>query len=284
MLTLKFRLRFFALTLLFLSLLPGVGMAATKDISSSVTQSFNSSGDVRPGMAVRLKDKSNDTVVPLEKSRAKDLLGVVLSPGSTAVVLSAQKPKGTQVVVARKGLYPMLVSGQNGPIKSGDLIMVSDVPGIGMKSDGDSATAIVGKARQSFDGQTGNAGSLSLKAADGSTVTLAATRLDVDLDVPFSPVYAQNTAYVPDFLSRMAAGIAGKQVSAVRIYLGLAVVGVAAFLSGSLLSGGVRGGMVAIGRNPLSKRSIFRGIAETSAIGLGIFVIGLVAVYLLLKL
>ena len=256
--------------------------AAEADISQSVTQSYNAGEGIQTGMAVRLKDGSKDTVVPLEKKKVKDLLGVVVPAGASPVVLSPDKVSAPQVLVARKGVYKLLVSNQNGAVKKGDLITVSDAPGIGMKSV-DGTTALIGKAAEAFDGQNNSVGNATLKAGSESRV-VGIGRISVDLNAPYNPAYAQQAAYVPGFLANAAAGLAGKPVSAARIYLALVVLGIAAFLSGSLLAGGVRGGLVAIGRNPLSKRSIFRGIAQTATLGLGIFVIGVFAVYLLLKL
>ncbi|QQS18685.1 hypothetical protein IPL68_01180 [Candidatus Saccharibacteria bacterium] len=56
------------------------------------------------------------------------------------------------------------------------------------------------------------------------------------------------------------------------------------FMTGSLLYGGVRSSLVSIGRNPLAKKSILRGLIQVVILGLTVFVIGLIAIYLLLKL
>jgi len=47
---------------------------------------------------------------------------------------------------------------------------------------------------------------------------------------------------------------------------------------------GIRSGMIAVGRNPLSKKSIIRSLIQTVIAGLIIFLAGVFAVYLLLKL
>jgi len=57
-----------------------------------------------------------------------------------------------------------------------------------------------------------------------------------------------------------------------------------AAISGSILYGGVRTTMVSIGRNPLAKASIMRGLAQVVLVSIIIFIIGLIGVYLLLKL
>jgi hypothetical protein len=51
-----------------------------------------------------------------------------------------------------------------------------------------------------------------------------------------------------------------------------------------MLYSGIRSGMIAVGRNPLSKKSIMRSLIETVIAGLIVFAVGIFAVYLLLKL
>ena len=64
----------------------------------------------------------------------------------------------------------------------------------------------------------------------------------------------------------------------------MAVLFAAAAVSGALIYSGVRSGMIAIGRNPLSKKSILRGIVQVIIVAITIFLIGIFGVYLLLKL
>ncbi|MEZ0208663.1 MAG: hypothetical protein ACAH17_00595, partial [Candidatus Paceibacterota bacterium] len=50
------------------------------------------------------------------------------------------------------GRVPLKVSTENGPIAVGDRIVLSNVPGVGMKEGGTSTEAVVGIALESFDG------------------------------------------------------------------------------------------------------------------------------------
>lgn len=52
----------------------------------------------------------------------------------------------------------------------------------------------------------------------------------------------------------------------------------------AVLYAGIRNGVISIGRNPMSKKSIFRAIFEVILTAALILIIGLFAVYLLLKL
>jgi hypothetical protein len=52
----------------------------------------------------------------------------------------------------------------------------------------------------------------------------------------------------------------------------------------AIIYAGVRNGVISIGRNPMSKKSIFRALIETILTSLLILIVGMFAVYLLLKL
>ena len=70
----------------------------------------------------------------------------------------------------------------------------------------------------------------------------------------------------------------------IRVYISLAVLFASASVAGALIYSGIRSGMIAIGRNPLSKKSIVRGMVQVVIVALIIFMAGIFGVYLLLKL
>jgi hypothetical protein len=73
--------------------------------------------------------------------------------------------------------------------------------------------------------------------------------------------------------------VANKPVSALRVYLSVTVLVATLFITGSMLYGGVRGGMTAIGRNPLAKGIISRGLLQTIIFGLVVLMLGMLAAY-----
>ena len=78
--------------------------------------------------------------------------------------------------------------------------------------------------------------------------------------------------------------VTDKPVGALRIYASLAVLVLAIIIAGILLFSGVRTSMTAIGRNPLAKKSIMRNLLQLILIAMIILTIGVIAVYLLLKI
>jgi hypothetical protein len=253
------------------------------NLSQAVTQSYNAGSGVQAGMIVELDAKNAKTVVPLSDADSKNLLGVVVPQGSTTIVLSPETAKQQQVLVATSGEYSVLVSNQNGPIKIGDYISISAIAGVGMKANGDQEE-VLGKAAGNFTGTSNVLGTASLKNAGGQNVKVAIGRVSVDLYISHNPLFDKSAQYVPGFLAKIAVTVANKPVSAARIYLSMAVLLITAFFVANMLYSGIKSGMTAVGRNPLSKKSIVRSLVETVLAGIIIFVVGIFAVYLLLKL
>ena len=70
----------------------------------------------------------------------------------------------------------------------------------------------------------------------------------------------------------------------VKMYVSVAIMAMSIVIAGILLYAGVRGSIISIGRNPLSKRSILRGLMQVIIGGVLVLIIGLFTVYLLLRL
>lgn len=270
------------------ALAASVGLAAADSGASvqSVAESYNADQPLQTGMIVKLKNGDASTVVPLDQNSISDMHGVVVPANDTPVTLAPVNPSGQQVYVATAGRFNVLVSTQNGSIKSGDYITISSLAGVGMKASG-SQSIVLGKAAGSFDG-TGNVeGSASLKGPSGQQVSVSIGSVPVDISIAHNPL-AHNQAGLgsgaPGFLKNIGTAVTNRPVSAVRLYLALLVFIISAFIAGSLLYGGVRNGMVSIGRNPLAKKSIMRGMTQSVLFSLIVFVVGVFGVYLLLKL
>jgi hypothetical protein len=152
-----------------------------------------------------------------------------------------------------------------------------------MKADA-GQNVILGKALTSFDGSKGVSGTADL-ATSGGTKQVSIGLVQIDISISHNPLAVSVSGPpVPSFLRKSGENIAGKPVSTVRLYVSLAILLITLFMTASLLYGGVRSSMISIGRNPLAKKSILRGLVQVVVLGLIVFVIGLVAIYLLLKL
>ncbi|HEX7368514.1 MAG TPA: hypothetical protein VF261_02560 [Candidatus Saccharimonadales bacterium] len=250
--------------------------------NQAVTQGYGSDSPLQLGMLVRLDTKDPTKVEPLTQDTASQMQGVVVAANSASVTLSDNSNKG-QVFVASFGHYDVLVSNQNGPIKPGDYISISSLAGVGMKADA-SQSVVVGKAAAGFDGTSNVQGTTTVKNSAGQSVTVSFGRIPVNISISHNPLQQDVDNNLPGFLRKASLFIANKPVSSVRVYISLVVLLVTAILAGSLLYGGVRNGLIAIGRNPLAKKSITRNLFQVIFTSLIVFVVGLFAVYLLLRL
>ncbi|HEY5550120.1 MAG TPA: hypothetical protein VIK37_02905 [Candidatus Saccharimonadales bacterium] len=239
--------------------------------AETIVRSFDAQGSLQPGWVVALSQKSDSTVELAPSDDTSRIYGVVIDP--SAAPLTVQK-EDQQVFVATSGNYPVLISTQNGEIRGGDYLSISGTDGIAAKAD-DNERFIIGRALESFSGQ----GSAIVYANDGS----ALGRIMAEI-LPGKNPLLKESASVPQPLLRVGESVAGRPLSALRIYAALAMFAVAALIAAVMLWAGIRNAMIAIGRNPLSRHSIIRGLFQVVLAATSVLIIGLLGVYLLLKI
>jgi len=261
----------------------GSSASSSNNLSTNVTQSYNADPSVEIGMVVELKPKDPTTVIPLNSSDVANLLGVVIPTANATIVLTPQTITQQQVLVATTGHYDVLVSNQNGPINVGNYVTISSVAGVAMLANANQSE-VIGKAAGSYTGVSDVLGTVVLKDQAGHTRSVAIGRIPIDISITHNPLFQKSADYVPGFMVKIATSVADRPVSAARIYLSITLLFITALVTGNMLYSGVRSGMIAVGRNPLSRKSIIRSLVQTVIAGLIIFVVGTFAVYLLLKL
>lgn len=244
------------------------------------TQGYTSDQTLPRGSVVGISTEDINKVELVNSERSESVLGIVVRSSDTAVTLTEDR---SGVFVATTGRFQVLVTDLNGDIKPGDFVSVSPIEGIAMKTD-DNQKFIVGEALEASNlGDASNViAQYTVTNPDGSESEVAVGRILVDIDVKPNP-YARSTDRAPEFLVNFSETIAGKPVSALRIYAAIAVLMVASAVAGSLLYSAVRSSIISIGRNPLSKRSVLAGLSQVVIISVIIFMSGLFAVYLILK-
>jgi len=255
-------------------------LATAPVLAQTITQGYNleTSVSVQRGMVVGLKKDDPTSVEPVNNSQLDQVHGVVVGGNDASITLSEDD---NRVFVASAGKFEVLVSDQNGAITAGDLIALSPITGIAMKSD-ELQPYVLGKAIDTFD-ETKKLSEATIRDAQDKERTISIGRILVDIAIGKNP-NAKNATSVPGFLKDASEFIAGKPVNPIKVYISLVVLIVSAAISGALIYSGVRSAMIAIGRNPLSKKSIIRGLIQVVIVSLIIFITGIFGVYLLLKL
>lgn len=248
--------------------------------AQTVTEGFNSDQTLQRGMLVKINKEDPNKVEAVSESVAAESYGVVIGANDSPITLSEE---GQSYFVATVGVYEALVSTQQGPITKGDYIAVSSIDGIGMHANASDET-VVGIALSDFDGSKNIVSTPKLKKSDGSEEQLAVGRVSMDIKTRQNPSFKAPEPDVPTVLRNFSRTVAGKEVSAFRAYTAVFVFLLTGSIAASLLYGGVRTGMISIGRNPFGKKSITRAMFQVIISGLIIFIVGLIGVYLILRL
>lgn len=271
------------LLLLVITVVGGLSLGACQAASvsglQSVAQSYGAAAPLADGLIVRLDQHNGSQVVTDSYSTDSQMLGVVVAASAPPVTLSPGGG-GHRVFVAAGGRYPVQVSDQNGAIRAGDYIGISALSGVGMKADGQEPT-VLGQAVSGFDGRHNVVGTASLPGGKGAKVALG--RVTVALAVAPNPATEIDNG-LPSILRRAVKAITPKPVAPWRGYLALAVVVAAVLLAGALLYSAVRGGIMAVGRNPLARGSIMGSVLQVTITSLIVFIIGVLGAYLIIKL
>ena len=226
----------------------------------------------------RERDGDSTKVEAVTQKTLDKLKGVVVDRNDSPVTIASEDQT---VFVASTGRYEALVSDENGAIKVGDYLSISSLEGVAMKARPDQSK-VLGRAAADFDGQSGVIGKTS-SPSDNKPINFGRTQTDIAVaDNPLKKEFQQNP--IPQFLRNISSSVAGEPVSSARMWMAATIFLITSFFTGTMLYGGIRNSLLALGRNPLSKGSIMRGLMQVALFAVTIFLSGMFGVYLLLKL
>lgn len=246
-------------------------------------QSYAADAPIDNGTIVQLTGKDSNKVKVSTQKELQNMFGVTVDRNQLPLTISNGDVQN-ETYVAVSGTYNTLVSSQGGDIKAGDYVTLSAIDGVAMKAGTEEKT-VFGRAAANFDGKGVTLGTSELKDSTGKTYkTVKLGSIPVTIDIKRNPNIKSTKVNVPEPLQRIGEVVAEKEVSPIRIYISMAITAISLVASIIVLYSGVRNGLISIGRNPMSKKSIFRALLEIILTSLLILIIGLFAVYLLLKL
>lgn len=253
-------------------------------IGGGSVQGYAADAKIDNGTIVQLTSKDSQKVKVSKQSELQNMFGVTVDRGLLPITISSEKEVPNEVYVAASGTYSVLVSDQAGDISSGDYITLSALDGIGMKAGTEEKT-VFGRANAGFNKSSNTLGSVMLKDVNGKdTKSVRIGSVPVTINIQRNPNTKSTKAKVPEPLERIGQAIAEKEVSAIRIYISLGIVTLTIITALVVLYSGVRSSVISIGRNPMSKKSVLRALLEIILTSILILIIGLFAVYLLLRL
>lgn len=264
--------RSYVLSALF-SVLLSVIASSYAGAAALISQSYTSDKTLAINSIVSLKDNSADEVVAASHTNADNLLGVIVSAGSSS--LSLTNNLSNQVQVATSGTLHVLVSDINGPIARGDFITASPISGVGMKAT-DNAR-IVGIAQGTIEGGA----SQTIKDDQGKDKVVKVGQVTVLVNV--SSYFKQpDKTLIPSAVQNVANAFAGRTVAALPILVSAGIFVVTLLVVVIIIYSMIRNGIISVGRNPLSQSAVYRNIVQMSGLVLGILAASFVAIYLVL--
>lgn len=278
------RIVFFGLLVVLTGILSvNTAFAANDNYVSTSVQGYTAEIPVDSGTIVRLSPTNARQVQSVGQANINDMFGVVVDPQQLPLTVTSDGQPNA-LFVASAGTYNVLVSTQAGAVKAGDYITLSSINGVGMDA-GTNKVKVFGRAVDSFDGKGLIVGKAPLKDTSGKTLqTVSLGMIPVTIDIRTNPNNKSTDVNIIEQLRRIGLAIAEKPVDPIRIYLSIIITGISLSIALVVLYAGIRNSVIAVGRNPMSKKSIFRALIEVILTSFLVLIIGLFAVYLLLKL
>lgn len=257
-------------------------VAAETTYGGGSVASYAADTSIDNGTIVVLTGKDSNQVRVATQKDVANMFGVTVDRTQLPLTVTNESIKN-ETFVAVSGTYNVLVTNQAGSIVSGDYLTLSSINGTAMRV-GEEEVTVFGRANSSFNDSSVVLGMTTLKDSNGGEKTVKIGSIPVTIDIKTNPNHKSTDVNAPDFLKRVGEAIADKEVNPIRIYISVAIAVISLIAAIVVVYAGVRNSVISIGRNPMSKKSIFRALLEVILTALLIVIVGLFAVYLLLKL
>ncbi len=229
------------------------------------------------GMAAALSANSTETerlVEPATATNSERFVGIVTTVSDNLVAFSGNP---TDVLVATEGEVSVYVSNLNGDIKKGEFVSISPLRGILMRSDDNRENRVVAVALQDFS---------EIETEDRQIETTSGNqnykvgKLTVEVS---QSIMATATAETEKSALVLAGeSLTGRTVNQIQVIAALIIFAVILIIEGSIIYGAIHSTMMALGRNPLAKKAVFKQLLQVSWIALVVLVIGFGTIYLVL--
>ncbi len=249
-------------------------LVAPAALAVAISQGYQASGDVSAGTLVSIQPAKND-VVAADTTNSNGLLGVVVGATASSLAVNSQ---ASLVQVATSGTAQLFVSDINGAVQPGDQIAPSPIKGVGMKAS--ASGKVVGIAQSGFSGQPALK-SVTVKTTGGASQTAHIGVIQAVVQVVYYTVPAKTV--LPAYVQQVVQAVGGKPITAARLVLVGVILVAAMVVVGFLMFSAVQGSIISIGRNPLAKTSIYRGVFQAAATSMIILIVAVAGAYIVLR-
>lgn len=234
---------------------------------------------ITKGMAVAATGQTNNaggSVTFVQKSsvgRADKTLGVVVDLGDNLITSVSGEH---QIFVSSTGEALVYVTNLNGEVKKGDLLAPSPLEGILMRAS-DGTPGILGVSMDNFSAQKAEAVAVSGDAA-GPTTKIASVHINMDVKFATSSAGVQQP-----LIERLGQSIVHREVSSLQAFIALAILILLIVVEGGIVYAAISSSILSLGRNPLAKSTIMRGLLQASFLVLVVLAVGVSSIYLVLR-
>lgn len=231
------------------------------------------SGQIVVGMYVS-KAEGDGLVTPTTTVNADAALGVASSENGGLLTLTK---KESNVFVATTGTLPVFITDITGKVSDGDFLSASTIPGV-LKKATDKDDYILGVARGELDdSKKEEIKTLELTNSLGEKSNISVGLVSIDIKRFANPGKVSKNA-----LQKISEAIVKKPVPIAQVIFGGLFFIIALISILVLVSTAVRSSIASIGRNPLAKKSIMRGLYQVIFLAAIILVVGLAGTYIIL--
>lgn len=253
-----------------------IGIVAPVGASSpNISHAYQTTNSIANGNLVSFVAGRSNFVELANTANGDRLVGVAVISKDSLVAIGAGANK---VQVATSGTTVALASTVNGDINVGDQVAVSPFSGFGMKAG--PGSRIIGVAQSKLSGGADGVQAREVTNEKGQKQSVAFGSVRVLVNVGSSTTSGgQNLGA----LQRFVRSLTGRTVSTLRIVISLviALVSLAALIT--LVYGSIYGSIIAVGRNPLARKSILKTLVAVMAMALLIGIVASLAIFFLLR-
>lgn len=240
----------------------------------TLSRSYQATSHITAGSIVRLTASNTDTVAIANTASPTNLVGIA-EPNNSSLLAINQSSNTIQIAIS--GTAETLVSTVAGNITPDTTIAVSPFGGMGMKSSpGD---YIIGTAESAFTSNSSDARRQTVKNIHGHTTTISVGLIPVRIAIGVDSTDSSGS----NGLQKFAYNLTGHVIPTARIIIALVIAVLAFGILVTLIYSAAYGGLISIGRNPLAKREILKGLIFIIEAIVVIAIVAGLLIYLLLR-
>lgn len=235
--------------------------------------------ELRQYMAVKLAGDDAEGHPVVQSSSIQDIektIGIAVGLGDSLLTVA---PVSSEVYIVASGPTKAYISDINGAVKRGDLLAISPLRGVLMKST-DGTLPTIGQALDDFISQK----TQTIIAQDADKKPVDVHVAIMSMNVSIKPARATSSEADNSWVKSFGKSLVGHEISTVRVIAALAIFFTLMVIEGELVYGTIASSITAIGRNPLARKSIVAQSFRSVRMALVILTLGIGSVALLLWL